>query len=147
MIAAPAERAKKQTKADISLRVKTAVTTGLNPDGGARGVADDDDFGSLLEIRMRIEGLLEEQQVRASENETNLIELRLIHGNLNAQFSGEPSDVELSEVTKYMSQVQEVQERLQESIAFLVKGPRSFSSRRTGSRSTACASRSAASCS
>lgn len=127
IIAAPSERAKEQKKADAALRVKTAVTpkpskAPTEETTASKPPEDDVDYGSLLEVRSKIETLLDEQQARASENEMNLVELRLVLENMNYQFLESPIEEETGEVAKYMGQVQVGQEKLQDSIAELVKG-------------------------
>ena len=128
IIQAPAERAKMQRKADVALRVKTAVASKPKKPvieeepAEAKPPEDDNEYGTLLEVRSKIETMLDEQQARASENETNLVELRLVLENMNYQFNEAPVEEETSEVAKYMGQVQVGQERLQESISDLVKG-------------------------
>ncbi|OHT06380.1 hypothetical protein TRFO_05576 [Tritrichomonas foetus] len=118
IIAAPSERAKEQKKADINVRVKAAL-----PPSNTENISNEgNDREDLLEIRAKIENLLDEQQLRASENESNLVELRLVLENLNYHFHESPDNVQIEEVSRYMTQVQHGQEKLQESISYLVKG-------------------------
>ncbi|KAK8860160.1 hypothetical protein M9Y10_011824 [Tritrichomonas musculus] len=146
IISAPSERAKEQKKVDTNLRIKAAIPDSAKLDqhpqltsnannndvqpnsfsDSANNNNDNDDNEDpregLLEIRAKIESLLDEQENRASENESNLLELRMILENLNYHFSESPDNVQIDEVSKYMSQVQDGQEKLQESINYLVKG-------------------------
>lgn len=134
---APSERAKEQNKVDINLRIKSALpeaekasndSLSLNSNqisaenNGSNEPTMEEDAESLLEIRAKIESLLDEQQNRASENESNLLELRMILENLNNNFFEAPDNVQIDELSQYMTQVQTGQERLQESISYLVKG-------------------------
>ena len=135
IISAPSERAKEQKKADTNLRVKAAIPDSAKNSNQATQFSndydlnnnnnneeDDDPREGLLEIRAKIESLLDEQETRASENESNLLELRMILENLNYHFLESPDNVQIDEVSRYMSQVQDGQEKLQESINYLVKG-------------------------
>jgi hypothetical protein len=131
IVEAPSERASEQQKTDLSVRVKTVVDSPKKPgDATAPSGPDvppteyDDDFDTLMEIRSKIEILLDEQETRSSENEANLGELRLVLENMNMNFEL-PDEMDRSDVdesAKYVSEVQSGQSRLQESIRFLVKG-------------------------
>jgi hypothetical protein len=120
IIEAPAARAAEQQKTDLSLRVKTAVA----PPASDSSIpsAEDDDFDTLLEIRTHIEQLLDEQQSRATENETNLGELRLILDNLKFHVDDSNGDADIEDSAKYVTEVQNDQLKLQDSIRFLVRG-------------------------
>ena len=134
IISAPSERAKEQKKVDTNLRIKAAIpdsaissaqqpTESSNQNEQQNENNDDEDpREGLLEIRAKIESLLDEQENRASENESNLLELRMILENLNYHFHESPDNVQIDDVSRYMSQVQDGQEKLQESINYLVKG-------------------------
>ena len=121
---APLERAKEQNKTDLVLKVRAATE---NPKKIAEDItsdnedleAEDDD---LIEIRSKIETLLDEHRIRATENESNLVELRIVLDNLMTNISEESETGQIEEATKYMGQVQDGQNRLQESINYLVKG-------------------------
>jgi len=117
IIKAPAARAKDQKKTDIELKFKT-VTSEKNKSKEV----DDENDGDFFDLRSRIETLLDEHRIRAIENESNLVELRIVLENLNSTISEEAEPDQIDEAAKYMGQVQEGQNRLQESISYLVKG-------------------------
>jgi chromosome segregation ATPase len=102
--------------------VKAAIAPPARDPESRRDFDDDDDFSSLIEIRTRIESLLDEQETRASENESNLSELRLILENLNTDFTEAPDPDDVEESSKSIAEVQTGQEKLQQSISLLVRG-------------------------
>ena len=121
---APLERAKEQNKTDLVLKVRAATE---NPKKIADDIpSDNEDLEAededLIEIRSKIETLLDEHRIRATENESNLVELRIVLDNLMTNINEESETGQIEEATKYMGQVQEGQNRLQESINYLVKG-------------------------
>ena len=117
---APLERAKEQNKTDLVLKVKAATENPKKITEDSNSDEDEDD--DIIEIRSKIETLLDEHRIRASENESNLVELRIVLDNLMSNISEESETSQIEEATKYMGQVQDGQNRLQESINYLVKG-------------------------
>jgi myosin heavy subunit len=119
VIEAPSARAVAQDRTDLSIRVNSALAP---PAAASDSAAKDESFDTLLEIRTRIDELLDEQQSRATENEANLGELRLILENLNFQIDDDSNDTDIQDSAKYVREVQNDQLKLQDSIRFLVKG-------------------------
>ncbi|EAY11572.1 hypothetical protein TVAG_006470 [Trichomonas vaginalis G3] len=118
IIEAPNERAKEQHKTDLVLKVRAAVD---NP----KKIEEDDDSevdDDIIEIKSKIDTLLDEHKHRTQENETNLVELRIVLDNLTSSIDQDSENEQIDESTKYIGQVQEGQNRLQESINYLVKG-------------------------
>lgn len=116
IIEAPSERAKEQNKTDLVLKVRAAVE---NPKKADEESDPDDD---IIEIKSKIDMLLDEHKHRTQENETNLVELRIVLDNLTTNIDKDTENEQIDESKKYIGQVQEGQNRLQESINYLVKG-------------------------